>query len=293
MKNKTSILSLVLIIGVASSWAQKNPCNPTGLPYTSLPGDTTVILPHGTRLTFNRCEYFDIRDCLDLTEAYDIESMRRQNLTTLDQNGNVLLSAGMFCMKLTGDCDAKPCFEVPVKIAMPLPNPSGNNCGRCQRGTFRLYNSSTGIWSDSSNNNFKITEINGQTWIEFTAPCANICFNADCCMDLHAGKTKVKVKNIGKLESVEMTIECPVGVLKYFPKKGRKKVIARLPCFESSTIKISAKGEDKAGNIVSSPEQPIRELKHSRGKRKCEADKMGKKTREGRFYKKYIIRIPG
>jgi len=281
------------VLALAISKAQVNPCQKTGMPYSSLPGDTTIRLPHGTLLTFNRCEYFDIKDCLELSEAYDIESIRRQNLTTLDRNGNVLLSAGMFCMRFTGDCNSKPCFEVPVKARMPLPSPTGDSCSTCERGTFMLYNSRDGFWSDSSNNNFRIIDSASRSWIEFTIYCGNICYNGDCRMGLAKGKTKVKVKKISRLDKVEIITQCPLGVLKYFPERGKKKVIARLPCIETSNVKILASGYDKDGNTVTSAELEIKELKHSRGKRKCNSrdEKMGRKTKKGGFYKRYIITL--
>src|SRR6185503_487272 len=190
MKKLTCFLFIAFFVFICNG--QKNPCNHQGLPYIKVPGDTTITLPHGTQLTFNRCEYFDLRDCLEITEAYDVESIRRQNLTTLDRNGNVLLSAGMFCIKLIGDCSPKPCFEVPVKVRMPMPGLSSNGCAKCGRGTFRLYRSRDGIWADSSGNNFRTFDSAGKVWIEFYADCP-MCYNADCCIDLDAGKTKVKV----------------------------------------------------------------------------------------------------
>lgn len=241
MKIFSCIVSLALTLNLS---AQKNPCNPQGLPYAKIPGDTTITLKHGTQLTFNRCEYFDIKDCLEITEAYDIQSIQQQNLTTLDRNGNVLLSAGMFCMRFTGECVTKKCFEVPVKVRMPLPGLSSNDCGQCIRNSFRLYRSRDGIWADSTNDNFKIIDSAGRKWLEFNADCP-MCYNADCCLDLDAGKTKLKVKGLSSLDWVEITNECPVAVLKYFPKAGRKKVIARLPCVEKGSAKISATGVDK------------------------------------------------
>lgn len=274
--------------------AQKNPCNPTGdIAYSSMPQDTTIILPQGTRLTFNRCEYFDIKDCLGITEAYDVESMRRQNLTTLDRNGNALLSAGMFCVYLSNDCQThKECFEVPVKVSMPLPGTSASECGKCEQGTFRLYNSRDGFWSDSSRN-FKVVERDGRNWLEFTIACANICYNGDCIVRT-GGKTKIKVKKIHRLEKVEISMECPAGILKYEPKKGRRKVIARLPCMiaDRDKTKVVATGYDRAGNPVVSSSISVSELKHGWGRRKCRGDdKMGKRSKKGSFYKKYIIRL--
>jgi hypothetical protein len=198
----------------------------------------------------------------------------------------------MFCIKLIGDCDPKRCFEVPVKVRMPMPGLSSNDCGQCGRGTFRLYRSRDGVWADSSANNFRTFDSAGKVWMEFYADCP-MCYNADCCIDFNAGKTKVKVKGIDRLEKVEMTTECPVGVLRYFSYRGKRKIIARFPCYEKNTnMKISATGFDKEGNIMSSSQFLIGELKHSWGKRKCRPDeKMGKKTKKGKFYKKYIIRI--
>lgn len=287
MKKLTCFLFIALIVFTGNG--QKNPCNPQGLPYAKVPGDTTITLPQGTQLTFNRCEYFDIKDCLEITEAYDVQSMQRQNLTTLDRSGNVLLSAGMFCLRLTGDCSDKKCFEVPVKVRMPLPGLSSNNCGQCSFGTFRLYRSRDGFWSDSSNNNFRTFDSFGRSWIEFLADCT-MCYNADCCIQLNAGLTKVKVKGLSRLDRVEITNECPVGLLKYYPTKGRKKVIERLPCIEKGTVEISFTGLDRNGGLLTTPFKNIREVRHSWGKRKCAPGKIGSKTKAGRFYKKYILR---
>ena len=114
MINKRPFLFLLLLLACCDVWGQKNPCNPTGAPYTSLPGDTTITLKSGSTLTFNRCEFFDMRDCMQIIEINDTAGLQREGVNMYDKEGNILLTSGMIKIDMK-DCDKK-CFDVPVKL---------------------------------------------------------------------------------------------------------------------------------------------------------------------------------
>ena len=72
--------------------AQKNPCDTDikNYDYKKDNTDTTITLKNGTQLTLNRCEFFDIRDCIEYREIRTLKDLQETGTTTMDNNGNVL-----------------------------------------------------------------------------------------------------------------------------------------------------------------------------------------------------------
>ncbi|HEV7783636.1 MAG TPA: hypothetical protein VGO58_20330 [Chitinophagaceae bacterium] len=249
---------LFLLLSLAFSTitiAQKNPCNPTGIPYASLPGDTTLLLPQGTYVTFNRCEFFDLRDCLEFDELYDQASVVSRGFTTQDNNGNILLTCGMFRIRLKPGCSEKECFEVPVKIRMPYqPNLGGSisdTCGKCPPRTIRLFTSNGGNWSDTSKLDSRIIEVDGKKYFGFMATCANKAYNCDCAKK---GKTKVRFKSRGDLKIDELFIRaaCPVSILKFYQptNSSRRRIVVKLPCLRQDQLFVRVVGTDASGQVI-------------------------------------------
>jgi hypothetical protein len=283
-----------------SLFAQKNPCNPQGKPYSQIPGDTTIILPLGTQVTFNRCEFFDLRDCLEFDEIFNQASVITAGFTTQDRDGNVLLSCGMFRIRLTNECSGKTCFDIPVKVKMPYrPNlsaPGADSCSRCNRQGVRLFTSTGGNWDDSANLDYQITESNGQKYFEFTATCANKAYNCDCRIP-GSVKVKFKAKGMKKLEELALYSGCPVAVLKFSPKRPRNKIKVKLPCLNQDQLLVSAMGTGKNGEYIKTEKVLFKKLAHGSARKNCKTQK-GKvirrilaifPIREGNYFRKYFV----
>lgn len=292
MLKKTIHCFILLLLYKQTLYSQINPCDRTtsNVPYSSIKYDTTIVLKNGTLLTFNRCEYFDVKDCLDIKEALSIEEITNENFSTLDDKGNFLLTGGMLNITLQKECNGKTCFDVPVKIRMPI---RVQACEGCKRNGLRLYVANGNYWVDSTSKQLKIIDINGNKYGEFELTCANTGYNFDCKM--YTTKVKFKAKHIAQFDKLTILSKCPVGVAYYYPN-GRKKVKAKLPCFNADSVKIIATGIDKDGNVVKF-EKNLAQLKHGRLMKKCKKTYgsffsrflalFG--TRKGILYKKYLI----
>jgi hypothetical protein len=273
-------------------FSQINPCDRTvsNVPYSSIKYDTTIVLKNGTLLTFNRCEYFDVKDCLEIKEALSVEEITNQNFSTLDDKGNFLLTGGMLNITMPKDCNEKICFDVPVKIRMPI---RVQNCEGCKRNGLRLYVANGNYWVDSNSKELKIIDINGNKYGEFELTCANTGYNFDCKM--YTTKVKFKAKHIAQFNKLTILSTCPVGVAHYYPN-GTKKVKAKLPCFNADSVKIIATGVDANGNVVKY-EKYLSQLKHGKLMKNCKKkyDSFLSRliallgTRKGILYKKYLI----
>lgn len=99
--------------------AAQNPCDGRGPAYANVPGDTTIILKGGAQAVFNRCEFFDLRECLDIREIYQVEEIDAAGLTTQDTRGRSLATYGMLSISLRPGCTERACFEVPVTLRIP------------------------------------------------------------------------------------------------------------------------------------------------------------------------------
>lgn len=300
---KKQMLCGLLFVICLKVTAQKNPCNPTGIPYSSLPGDTTIILKGGTQITFNRCEYFDLRDCLEFDEILDQEAIVRSGFTTQDRQGNILISCGMFRIRLTPDCSGKTCFEIPVRIRIPFSinfsnSAQGDSCALCNRFGIRLFTSVGGAWSDSGNLKYKIIDLNGRKYFEFYDNCANKAYNCDCRRKTGT-KVRFKAKSGQRLNEVFIRTNCPVGVLRFTPKHPpKRKIVVKLPCPNvNGNVIVSATGTGSSGETITFAPTALEQLDHGSGRKSCK-EKKGKvirrilgifPVREGEYYKKYFV----
>src|SRR6188474_563605 len=160
---KKIIFSLILMLIIVEGNSQNNPCNTRGVPYSSIPGDTTVVLKSGTTLTFNRCEFFDIKDCIEIKDIETPEDMERERLQMFDDEGNMLLSYGMIVINL--DSCNKKIFEVPVKFRMKINNKL--SCFDTIKATPLLFVNGSSGWTVPKNITSRIITINGEKYIEF------------------------------------------------------------------------------------------------------------------------------
>ncbi len=270
--------------------AQKNPCNTdVNIDYTKEKADTTITLTNGTQLTFNRCEFFDVRYCLAFTEIRTVQDLQSNGLTTMDSDGNMLLSCGMFTINFNkGDC-TKPCLDVPVRIRIPLLT---SKCAGSKTPR-RMYKATlNGKWEDLKTE-AKIIEIDGITYSEFYMKCGG---GINCDQRLSTIRVKFKAKHIKKLTSLNLSSNCPLINADFETGRRKNIIYAKVPCMLADSIVIKVKGEDKNGNTVTLSKK----LSECRPKykvtlcnpisRKIMRNILGFfKVRERNIYRKYII----
>jgi hypothetical protein len=287
---KKNILLLAFCITSFIVSAQKNPCNTDiNIDYTKEKSDTTITLQNGTKLTFNRCEFFDVRYCLAFTEIRTVQDLQSNGLTTMDSDGNVLLSCGMFKIDFNkGDC-SKECLDVPVRVRIPLFTSKciGSNRPR------RMYKAITnGKWEDLKSE-AKIIEIDGIKYSEFYMKCGG---GVNCDQRLNTIVVKFKSKNIKKLTNINLSANCPLLNLYFEPGRRKNIIYAKVPCMIADSLTIKVEGKDKDGNYVSL----TKKLSECRPKykvtecapisRKILRNILGLfKVRERNIYRKYII----
>ena len=272
--------------------AQSNPCdtytkskdNNKGTP------DTTITLPNGTQLTFNRCEYFDIAPCVEIKEIRTLADVVQSGYNTIDDKGNILLTCGMLKLNFkNGDC-TEECLTIPVRIRIPiLANPCANSTNANQ-----LYKiNSNGVWQAMDEPVKEVTDASGKKYFEFYTKCGNA-FNCD--KKLPTVKVKFKAKKIKSLTNINITSHCPIINVNFFTTNRRKVIFAKLPCLNPDSLIIKIIGTNKQGNPIEKI-APLSSLFSKYRRTECRpiSNKIVRnilgifKTKERYVYKKYLV----
>jgi hypothetical protein len=271
--------------------AQKTPCNTdVNINYSKEKSDTTITLQNGAQLTFNRCEFFDIKDCLVYTEIKTVKDLQANGLTTMDSDGNLLLSCGMFKIDFNkGEC-TKPCLDVPVRVRVPLFNsPCASSTDRR-----RMYKAMpNGKWEDLKKEATIFTDVNGKQFSEFYMKCGA---GINCDQKIKYTMVKFKAKKVKRLLSLNLSSNCPLINVDFETGRRKRIIFAKVPCMIADSLTIKVEAIDKEGNKM------YLTKKLSDCKPKFKVSKCGPKTmkivrnilgifrtREREIYGKYII----
>jgi len=279
-----------LIAFFIKSNAQDNPCNTKGLPYSSFPQDTTIILPSGTKITFNRCEFFDLRDCLEIIEITDTVDLNAEGLTMYDSRGNALLTCGMISVKLK-NCD-KSCFDVPIKIKMRI---RFQDCSASDTsGIPNLYIGNGGTWQRVEKDKTKLITENNQRYLEFVSKCAVV---LNCDVPKRGRKVKFIAPRGKKIEQLRLGTNCPLFYSDEKPVKPKRRVKMRLICVRPEATKVQALMRGPNDSLTTTGPQILSQLKHGTSRVDCK--KLSRswfrnlfnwlKRGEGKYHKKYYL----
>jgi hypothetical protein len=292
LKLKVYFIQLLTCFVSIITAGQTNPCEGRGPAYSSLPGDTTITLKNGTTLTFNRCEFFDNRNCIEINEITDTSDLRRLGLTMLDRNGNVLLSCGMIEINMK-KC-AKECFDIPVKVRISVRFQTCNGITTTNQLPALYFNRGDG-WRLQPKDSFIIIETSTGRFLEFETKCP-LKINCDC----RYNGTSLRFKSAKRKQSIREIIlanNCPLFYNKENFYDISRKVKVSSMCKNTDSLTVQAKIMNEKGELIQLPPKLLSSLRHSKRKAGCFIERRrffsrlfrpGLKS-TGSFYRKYFI----
>jgi hypothetical protein len=287
------IYTLLFVFFISNAlMAQKNPCDTDikNYDYKKDNTDTTITLKNGTQLTFNRCEFFDIKDCIEYKEIRTLQDLQETGTTTMDSKGAVLLTCGMFIMKFNGGDCTNECLQVPVKVRIPM---LSNAC-LGSTDVNRLYRgNAAGVWEKVTDPVKEVTDADGKRYFEFYTTCGGK-FNCD--KQLETTVVKFKSKKIKHLLTLNLTANCPILNLHFTSGRRNNIIYAKVPCLMPDSIMLQFEGRDKDGNTATITKR-LSECQPKFKPTKCKpiSQKLVRnilglfRTRERNIYGKYII----
>lgn len=271
------------------SYGQDNPCDRKGVPYSSLPQDTTITLPSGTSFTFNRCEFFDLRDCIEIFEIIDTAGLNARNLTMYDSRGNALLTCGMVSLQLK-NCD-KTCFEVPVKVRVRI---RFQDCSGTINGVPNLYTSNGGRWQQVEKGKAKIVTENNIRYFEFFTNCG---VSINCDVPKKGRKVKFIAPKGNKIEQLRVGTNCPLFFYDELLSNPKRRTKVRLFCILPENTTAQAKLSAASSEIILTPQRKLSDLRHGNKRLQCKKEPLSffqglfswLKRGKGNFHKKYYL----
>lgn len=249
--------------------------------YKRLCLDTIVKLSGGTLLELTTCQWRKIKNCASFTEFITAEQIREANLETMDEENQVLASAGMFKFNF---CDS----TFPVKTLIPVNE-------NCFSPGMRLYNLTENGWSLESKLDVPIVESDGRRYYELSLMGSGM-INLDQLQfpDLSPPKMRFKAGENIVLDRVIVSCDCPITAVAAGPKnkRGKQVVMPRVCCREPEVAVLAHTPDGKTLTIKHKPLSKIQHLKRIGG---C---KQGEKWRFLIFrkrikviHRKYRIRL--
>ena len=276
--------------------------------------DTTIVLKNGTELVFNKCEYNEIKECLEIKSVRTTEELIESNLGLTTDENIPLITCGMISICLNPECKVKKsCFDYPIKVRFPFPS-DNEECLPCDRRVarvFNLNNSETWTAANRRQENISIVKVGKQKYYQLEVKCPDCNFkNCDCprCDKLSKKERKklcpkVKLKLPYKYQLIEARIyvDCPPTILHFTPDTSRtidrKNVaVTETKCFKGDH-QIEVLAIDNKGDTVKIDLRPLAEIKHRILFSRCKQSKKDNQkvfgifpAKKRAFYRKYKIR---
>ena len=257
--------------------------------------DTTIILPQGTHIVFNRSEYLELKDCIELIEANSSQEILNNGLSLMTVDGGVLASCGMIKIELKGNCTDVKCFKYPIKIQFPVPENS--ECDYCKKSA-GVWILTTKGWENFRGNRIKIIKKDNKRFYQFELKCPNTWINCDCKVE-EGNKRKIKIKRPYEIVNLKISFDCPTVVFNLEPER-RKNVVKHdyIPCWRGEKT-VMATIVNKQGDTLLLEQQPLNDLQKRTLFPRCykteEKVIIGKRlwvfpVYQREMYRKYIIK---
>ena len=226
-------------------------------------GDTMLVLKNGTILKGSTCDLNDSSD-LEIIEALSIDDIISQNLQTMSNNENQLISGGMITIRSkSGNCN----FNKPITIYVPIID----SCSDSKR--MSLYNSSDGqngrTWSPVSGVKIKIVIRNGSSYYEIVASkCVklNLDFLVKAPLDSKLIQIESKVSGF-TLKRIDMYNDCPRFYWSFKKKISANKMNLRVTSMSKPPqIRFLLINNENRKDTLLTPFMPLSDLKHGKFK---------------------------
>lgn len=220
--------------------------------------DTIIILKQGTQIIFNRCEYLQIKDCLEYNETNNSSSIVSNGLSLMDSSGVVLASCGMIKISIKPDCPNIKLFKKPIKILFPVPE--NNDCDYCKKNarTYVYQNKSQWIALDKKKHGVKIVKKENKSFYQLETNSPNIRINCDCPVE-KGNKIKFKTKHNYKIINLKITSDCPTLVAEVTPLKPKNRINVNFPCSKGNKTVLATIINNKGDTLILK-EQPLNDL---------------------------------
>ncbi len=214
-----SIFFLCISVIANIALAQPNPCN-RNIPASNFPGDTTIVLQSGTTLTFNRCEYFDIRNCIEIKELQTANDLSSVGINMTTDNGVPLMTGGMLSISFK-DCTIKK-LEVPVYVCIKI---KYQDCSKPNNKLPNFYFGGKDNWLLATDKDYDIRTKNGEKFMCFKTFVGGS-FNCDKTIPIRK-KVKFKAPRNYRIDSIKLGMDCPLFF--YAKKNNRLKRKIKVP----------------------------------------------------------------
>lgn len=188
--------------------------------------DTTIVFPKGTLVKVNKCDFLRNPNCYKIQEYLDANSLRAENIETMTEHGEQLVSGGMLKYDI---CEGKK-----ITCYVPLSTTCDNE------GMDLWERKKDGTWKKVSKSPLKTEVINNVRYYPLTLSGNGFC-NLDKIPPFDLNKIKFKVKKGMELYNVSISCDCQMYRTSAVPKNKRKrKVVIGTLCCENPMVSVFA-----------------------------------------------------
>jgi len=128
--------------------------------------DTVLRTRGGKEVVVNKCEYDEIKNCLELKEQKSYNEFKK-GIVIMNKGGQDLATFGMLQVDLLDGCVKNECFKTPIKIRFPLKAapPADNHSWALVKGEKTAL---------------ALVTINGKLFYELELKCPTSWINCNC-----------------------------------------------------------------------------------------------------------------
>lgn len=240
--------------------------------------DTLIRLNKGSLVKINVCDFENNPDCFTIKEIMNPADARLSNLETIDDEGNLLISGGMFE------------YDICERIKVELYAEASRDCFSGSMDLWTLNDA--GSWTKVSPEPLSTVAIGGVNYYPISLAGAGMCNLDQRAPRTRLIKVKFKAEKGIQLDQVVLSCDCAFWRTSGVPLDAKKrKVKLNILCCPNTEVEIYAKTNHQ--DSLKFEVKPLSRLKGGVRKNKCTErrtlNEMIKRTPKT-GYKKYKIR---